>query len=64
MTEETGFNSQLKQEIFLLSRVSKLALGPIHTPTQRIPGALSPIIKLSEYEADYPPPSSASPPHA
>jgi hypothetical protein len=53
------FDSQQEQEIFLYSITSRLALGLIQPPVQRVLGALSPEIKQLVYEAVHLPPSSA-----
>jgi hypothetical protein len=44
--------------IFLLSTSSRPVLGPIQTPIQRVPGALSPGVKRQRRDADYSPPFS------
>jgi hypothetical protein len=36
-----------------------MPMGPTHCPIQWVPGALTPVVKRSEHEADHSPPSSA-----
>lgn len=50
-----GFGSQQRQEIFLLSKISRVAVGPTHSPIQWVQGALSPVVKLPEHKADHSP---------
>jgi hypothetical protein len=45
--------------IFLFTTVSRTALGPIHSPIQWVPGALSLGLERPGCEADHSPPSSA-----
>jgi hypothetical protein len=40
-TNESEYDSQQRQEIFLLSTASKLVLGPTQTPTRQEPRSLS-----------------------
>jgi hypothetical protein len=54
-----GFNSQQGLGIFLFIIISRIALGPTHTPIQWVKGALSLEIKWPGHEADHSPPSSA-----
>jgi hypothetical protein len=58
-TEESGFDSQWRKEIFLFSVISRLALGPTQPSIQWVPGALFPGVKWQGHEADHVPPSSA-----
>jgi hypothetical protein len=48
-----------KEGIFFFLDASILALGPIHSPIQWIPGALSSGVMLLGREADHSPPPSA-----
>jgi hypothetical protein len=57
---QPGFDSRQQKEIFLVSTLSRPALGPIQPLTQCISGVLSPGIKRPEREADHSPPSSAA----
>jgi hypothetical protein len=52
-------NSQQRQEIFLYSTMSTLAMMLIQPPIQWVPGALSPRLKQLGHEADHSPSSSA-----
>jgi hypothetical protein len=54
-----GFDSQWGLGIFLFIIASRTALGPIQTPIQWVPGALSLGEKRLGCEADHSPPSSA-----
>jgi hypothetical protein len=56
--EMAGFNSGQRQEIFLFSTASRLALGPTQHPIQWVPGALSLGVKRPGSESDHSPPSS------
>jgi hypothetical protein len=40
-TEESCFDSRQEQEIFLLPKASKKAVGPTHPPNQRALGTIS-----------------------
>jgi hypothetical protein len=53
------FDSQRRLRIFLLTTVSRTALGPTQPPIQRVAGALSLGVKLPGREADHSPPFSA-----
>jgi hypothetical protein len=53
-----GFNSWWGQGIFLLTTMSRLALGPTY-PIQWLPGALSLVVKQPGRETDHSPPSNA-----
>jgi hypothetical protein len=54
-----GFDSRRGLGIFLLTTVSRMALGPNQPPIQGVPGALSLGVKRPVREADHSPPSSA-----
>jgi len=54
-----GFGSRQWLGVLLFATASRLALRPIQTPTQWIPGALSPGVKWLQREADHVPPSRA-----
>jgi hypothetical protein len=45
--------------IFLFFTLSRLALGPTHSPIQWVPGALSLGVEWPGREADHSPPSTA-----
>jgi hypothetical protein len=53
----TGYGSRQGQGLFLLHR-SSAALGPSQPPIRGILGALSPVVKRQEREADHSPPFS------
>jgi hypothetical protein len=53
------FESRQGIGIFLLTTVSRPALGPTQSPIHWVPGALSLGIKRPGCEADHSPPSSA-----
>jgi len=52
------FKSQQKQDIFLFSIMSRLALGPNQPPIQWLRGVLSPVVQHLRHKADNSPPSS------
>jgi hypothetical protein len=54
-----GFVSRQGLGIFLLTTVSRTALGPTQSPIQWVTGALSLGVKRPGREADHSPPSSA-----
>jgi hypothetical protein len=54
-----GFGSRRGLGIFLFTTASRTVLGPIQTPIQLIPGALSLGVKRQGREADHSPSSSA-----
>jgi hypothetical protein len=54
-----GFKSRQGLRNFLLTTVSKLALGPTQPPIQSVPGAISLGVKRPVREADHSSPSSA-----
>jgi hypothetical protein len=54
-----GFDSRRGLGIFLLTTVSRTALGPTQPPIQRVPKALSLGVNRPSREADHSPPSSA-----
>jgi hypothetical protein len=54
-----GFDSEQGLEIFLFTTMSRMALGPIQSPIQWVPRALSLGVKRLGREADHSPPSSA-----
>jgi hypothetical protein len=53
-----GFGSRRRLGIFLLTAVSRTALGPTQPPIQWVPGTLSLGVKRPRREADYSPPCS------
>jgi hypothetical protein len=55
----TSCNPGQEQEIFLFSTASRPTLGPIHSPLQWVPGALSPEVNRQGREPEHSPPSSA-----
>jgi hypothetical protein len=59
MTEELGFDSQQRQDIFPCSVMSVLAVVHIQPPVQCMLDAISPVVSWQSHEADYSPPSSA-----
>jgi hypothetical protein len=58
-TEESGFDPQQGQKIFLYSVTLRLTLGPTQPPVQRVPWPLSPGVKRPGREAGHSPPSNA-----
>jgi hypothetical protein len=54
---QTGTHGRVKN--FLFSVLSRLALGLTQPTIQRVPGALSPGVKMPGYEADHSPPTNA-----
>jgi hypothetical protein len=57
--DDRGFESRQELGIFLLTTVSRPALGPTQLPIQWVQGALPLGVKRPEREADHLPPSSA-----
>jgi hypothetical protein len=53
------FSNPSSAKIFLYSTVSRPAVGPTQSLIQKVPGALSPGVKLLGREADHSTPSSA-----
>jgi hypothetical protein len=53
MAEEKGFDSRLRQEIFLFSNESIPALRPTQPPVQWVPENVSPDVKRPGREADH-----------
>jgi hypothetical protein len=58
-TRWPGRDSRQRQEIFVYTKASRPGLGPIQTPIQWVPGALSSWVKRPGRETDHSPPSSA-----
>ena len=56
---DPGFESRRRQEIFHLSKSSRMALGPGKSPTQWIHTVSFPEERRPVREADHPPPSRA-----
>jgi hypothetical protein len=54
-----GFDSRRELGIFLVTTVSRPALGPTQPPIQWVPGTLSLGVKRPAREADHSPPPSA-----
>jgi hypothetical protein len=59
MLDDLRLESWQRQEIFLFSKTSGHAQGPIQPPIQWMQGILSPGLKQSGHEADHLPPFSA-----
>jgi hypothetical protein len=57
--DDRGFESRQGLDIFLITTVSRQALGPIQPSIQWVPGALSLGVKRPVREGDHSPPSSA-----
>jgi hypothetical protein len=57
--DDWGFVSQQQLGTFLLTTMSRPALGPIQPPSQWVPGALFLRVKQPGCEADHSPSSSA-----
>jgi hypothetical protein len=53
------FDSRQVQGVFILVTASSLILGPSQPPIQRVPGALSLVVRQPGREADHSPPASA-----
>jgi len=51
--EQSGLDSGKGQGIFLFSKTSRSALGPIQPPAQLVPETLSLVIKWSGHEVNY-----------
>jgi hypothetical protein len=58
-SEESGFDSWYKKEIFRFSIPSRVALGFTQLPVKWVPGAVSLEAKRSPHEADHSHPSAA-----
>jgi hypothetical protein len=54
-----GFDSPQGQDFFFSSTSSRLILGPIQSPIQRVPGSLSSEVKRPVRETDHCPVSDA-----